>query len=78
MCAINDFHKTKNIVTGEEGLQNCEICSHRSDIFYMTTKDVLKGEEFLTDYGEGFNLPHFVQHQLDMQPTASSSSSSSS
>ena len=78
VCAINDFHKTKNIETGEKGVKNCEIYYHKPDIFYMTTEVVLKGEEFLTDYGEDFNLPHFMQQQLDMQPTASSSSSSSS
>jgi SET domain-containing protein len=43
-----------DITTNEIKVQNCKIFYYDSIIFYLATRDIMKGEELWTDYGESY------------------------
>ena len=75
MCnasAINDYHNIKDIETDEPKVQNCKIFYYESIIFYLATREIKKGEELWTDYGELYDLEEFTRNKLSLSSSSSS------
>ena len=75
MCnaaAINDFHNVTDIKTNKEKVQNCKIYYYDSIIFYLATREIKKGEELWTDYGESYDLKEFTRNKLSLSSSSSS------
>ena len=73
MCnaaAINDYHNIKDIETDEPKVQNCKIFYYESIIFYLATREIKKGEELWTDYGESYDLKEFTRNKLSLSSSS--------